>query len=681
MLFNEEQSKVIKHIYGPLLCIAGPGSGKTTSIIQRVINMIENGVNPNSILVVTFTKAAADDMRQKFLKKENHKNGVTFGTIHSFCFSVLRNYDASKYNRDSILTDIEQKDFIRTQIRPLRIEWVDQEGVINSIIGAISNIKNNGINPNTIEVNGCNNKTFMAIYDAYENFKAENNKIDYDDMLFITNQLFEKDQSIIDKWRDQYEYLIVDEFQDTNELQAKILYDIAYPRNNICIIGDDDQSIYAFRGAIPRIMLEFEKQFPNCQKVILNKNYRSEPEIVNSTRKLIEHNQVRFQKPLEATKQGNGNVKHISVRNRDKEISLIIKDLKAKQKAGYPLNDIAILYRTNNQAPQLTQALIKANIPFYTYELVLSNYDHWIFRDIKTFKKVVDDTCNINEFLSIINRPNRFISRKILPIKYSEKGVMNAPFKIAEDWRKKQLYDKLSDWYTTIHMMKNMKPSEFITAIRKDLEYDKFIVSYAEANQLDKSQFFDILDEIQDNAEPFENFDSWMKFVENELQTFKEKMKNKVKDNSVTLSTMHRAKGLEWENVIILDANEDITPYYKAETDEELEEERRMFYVAATRAKTNLTIYSIEKRNKTEMTVSRFVKEMLYVNENRNRDDQLHEVTATTQFNKGDWVFHKTFGVGRIMTTDNEKITIVFENEGLKTLAQDWCTKNLQLFN
>jgi DNA helicase-2/ATP-dependent DNA helicase PcrA len=144
---------------------------------------------------------------------------------------------------------------------------------------------------------------------------------------------------------------------------------------------------------------------------------------------------------------------------------------------------------------------------------------------------------------------------------------------------------------------------------------------------------------------------------------------------------MHRAKGLEWENVIILDANEDITPYHKAETDEELEEERRMFYVAATRAKSNLTIYSIEKRNKTEMTVSRFVKEMLYVSENRNRDDQLHDATSTTQFNKGDWVFHKTFGVGRIMTTDNDKIIIVFENEGLKTLEKKWCTNNLQLFN
>ena len=172
-----------------------------------------------------------------------------------------------------------------------------------------------------------------------------------------------------------------------------------------------------------------------------------------------------------------------------------------------------------------------------------------------------------------------------------------------------------------------------------------------------------------------------MDFVEKELITFKEKMKNKVKSDSVTLSTMHRAKGLEWENVIILDANEDITPYYKAENEEEIEEERRMFYVAATRAKTNLTIYSIEKRNKTEMTVSRFVKEMLYETKTRDREEQLHDATATTQFNKGDWVFHKTFGVGMIMFIEKDTIKIAFENAGLKTLAKDWCTQNLQLFN
>jgi DNA helicase-2/ATP-dependent DNA helicase PcrA len=283
----------------------------------------------------------------------------------------------------------------------------------------------------------------------------------------------------------------------------------------------------------------------------------------------------------------------------------------------------------------------------------------------------------------VINRPNRFVSRKILPIKYSEKGVMNAPFKLTEEWRKKQLYDKLANWYDSIHLMKNMKPSDFIATVRKDLEYDKFIIAYSEANQLDKSQFFDILNEIQDNAEPFEDFDSWMSFVENELVVFKEKMKNKVKEDSVTLSTIHRAKGLEWEHVIILDANEEITPYYKAETEEELEEERRMFYVAATRAKTNLTMYSIEKRNKTQMTVSRFVNEMLHKTkaETKNRENQLQEVTGITQFAKGDWVFHKVFGIGMIMFVNDNEISIAFENEGLKTLTKSWCVTNLQIFN
>ena len=680
MTFNNEQLRVINHIDGPVLCIAGPGSGKTTSIIQRIVNMTNKDIDPHSILVVTFTKAAADDMKRKYQNKENSKNGVSFGTIHSFCLSVLRDYDNEKYGQGNILTDIEQREFIKTQIKPLHIEWGDQDSSINSIIGAISVVKNNGVNPNSVEVHGCSTKAFIAIYNAYERFKAENNKIDYDDMLFITNKLFENDYAVLNKWRNRYRYLIVDEFQDTNKLQAKILYTLARPKNNICIIGDDDQSIYAFRGAVPKIMLEFEKEFPLCEKIILNKNYRSEPEIVNSTRKLIEHNKTRFQKPLEATKQGTGNITHIVAKNRDKEIALIIKDLKAKQKAGISLSDTAILYRMNNQAPQLTQALIKANIPFYTCEPVYSNYEHWVFRDIKLFKKVADGACTIGEFLYVINRPNKFVSKSILPFTYSEKEVMKAPSKLPIEWQQKKMFNELSKWYESLHIMKSMKPSDFITAVRKDLRYDSFITTYSETNQLDKTQFFDILDEIQDEAEPFEDFTSWMKFVENELRIFKDKIKNKKEENSVVLSTMHRAKGLEWENVIIIDANEDITPYSKAETDEEMEEERRMFYVAATRAKTNLTVYSIERRNKTVMTASRFINEMLFEKTVRSRENQLHDATTMTKFRRGEWVFHKTFGIGMVTVVDSDNITIAFEKEGVKMLDKNWCINNLQLF-
>ena len=680
--FNEQQMKVINHIDGPLLCIAGPGSGKTTSIIQRVVNMTENGVNPYSILVVTFTKAAADDMKNKYENKPGAKPGVTFGTIHSLCFSILKKYDPERYSRNCVLSDADQREFIRTQLRPLHIEWIDQDYIINGIIGAISSIKNNGVNPNDIEVDGCSNKKFIEIFNEYEEFKATNSKIDYDDMLFMTNKLFEKDHTLLDEWRDKFEYLIIDEFQDTNELQAKILYDIAYPRNNICIIGDDDQSIYMFRGAVPRIMLEFENQFPGCEKVILNKNYRSEPEIVAATRRLIEHNEVRFDKPLEAAKQGVGKITHISTKNRDREISQIVKDLRARQKLGIPLDEVAILYRTNNQAAQLAQALIKANIPFYTYELVVSIYDHWIFRDIKMFKKVVDGTCSINEFLMIINRPNKYVSRKILPLTYSEKGVINASAKMGADWQRKKMFEQLSDWYAWIHDMEKMKPAEFIATIRKHLEYDKFIKDYAEQNKLDKSQFLDVLNELQDSAEPFDTFDAWMAFAEKELVEFKEKMKSKKKEDSVVLLTMHRSKGLEWEDVIIIDANEEITPYYKAEEDDELEEERRMFYVAATRAKKNLTIYSIEKRNTTEMAVSRFVKEMMSEKVDREKaiQEQLKTATPTTQFHHGDWVFHKTFGLGMVTVVDATVITIAFNNAGIKRLGKDWCTENLQLF-
>ena len=679
--FNEEQKKIIEHVSGPLLCIAGPGSGKTTSIIERVVHMTHNGVNPNNILVVTFTKAAAEDMKKKYERKTDAKSGVVFGTIHSFCFTVLRKYNDKKYNVSNIITDIEQRDFFRSQIKPLRIEWIDQDYIISSIIGAISNIKNNGVDPNSIEVEGCSNEKFIEIYGAYEDFKEENDKLDYDDMLFLTNKLFENNIEILDYWRDRYSHIIVDEFQDTNELQSKILYDLAYPRNNICIIGDDDQSIYMFRGAMPRIMLQFEKQYPNCTKVILNKNYRSEPEIVNATKKLIEHNKVRFDKPLVAVKSGSGKIENLSFSNRDREITKVIKIIKDKQREGTPLSSIAILYRTNNQAQQVVQSLIKADIPFYTYEMVINIYNHWIFRDIMLFKKVVDGTCTINEFLAIINRPNKFVSRKILPIKYSEDGVMKCSLKMPHEWQQKRMFEDLSDWYFSIHKMEKQTPYQFIETIRKDLKYDKFIEEYAEKNKLDKSQFFDVIDDIQESAEPFRSFDEWMPFVDNEIKTFKDKMKSKSKENSVTLSTMHRSKGLEWDNVIIIDANEDITPYYKAESADEMEEERRMFYVAATRAKENLIICSIEKRNKTKMVLSRFVEEMINTKAERKMVEQDFKSVLPTEFQIGNWVFHKTFGIGMVSNMDATTMTISFKDAGMKTLEKKWCSENLQLFN
>ena len=951
MFYNDKQQEIVNHINGPLLCVAGPGSGKTTCMIGRVNNMVHSGVNPNQILVVTFTKAAADEMKERYLAMENSVEGPFFGTIHSLCFRILRKYAPEKYGRDSVLTEQDQRIFIRNQIKGMRIERIDQDAIINSITAAISNVKNNDLNPRLMEVDGCSTEQFYNIFTQYEDFKKQENKIDYDDMLFITDKILAEDKTTLSFWRNTFSHLVVDEFQDTNILQSRILYNIAYPKNNICVVGDDDQCqpegtmilmkdgtskaieqlkvgdeiafydtykemcrlkpkfgnpfkckieeianrdiinediveitteegnkssytrnhrtfvkvnfpankyvlsiarcsvtnkcvigvsalnnnefhltapwetkadkehcneiwllkifdtedeakkhynlvqnmvntnedefidncdilanilksfnrdirypffsrehtwlsqnlfttndevlifasnifsefmsaivyddeminnkryekivsvnyqhqnksrkvyslkttmktyiadniathncIYKFRGAVPQIMLDFEKQFDGCKKVILNVNHRSEPDIVATSKRLIEKNKVRFDKPLVAHKTGESVITYTAYKNRDKEIASIIKDIKYKQRKNENLDDIAILYRTNNQAAQITQAMIKADIPFYTNEMVVNIYDHWIFNDFKNFKKVVDGTCTINEFLSIINRPNKYISRKILPETYSEEGIMKSIFKISESWKRDKMRETLDDWFFWIDKMSEMTPYQFISCIRKNLEYDKYVKTYAETNKFDESQFVDVMDEIQDAAEAFSTFEEWNNYIEKELRDFREKMKEKKKEGSVALSTMHKAKGLEWKEVYIVDCNESITPYYKAEMSEDIEEERRMFYVAVTRAKEILHICHIEKRNKAPMYVSRFVKEMQPEVVKHTADQGLKTATATIEFKPQSWVFHKTFGRGMITKIDDKMVYIAFADAGMKTLDKDWCMANLQLF-
>lgn len=927
MHFNETQQKIVNHINGPLLCIAGPGSGKTTSIIGRVNNLVANGIQPSKILVVTFTKAAADEMKERYLKMPGAQLGPTFGTIHSLCFRILRNFDSERYTRDCVITEQEQRSFIRNEIKYLRIERSDQEGIINAILSAISNIKNNGLDPLKVDVEGCDSLQFNEIYKHYEQYKQDECKIDYDDMLFLTDKILSSNPDILSAWRNTFSHLIIDEFQDTNILQSQILYNIAYPLNNICVVGDDDQCqpagtkilmsnneeknieeiivgdklmkcgnpnennvkenivlnigkreyngnmitikadyflkssytadhrtfaklnfdkskyavclrldkknrfnmaripftaeefeklkkennkfwllyitksiedaenelkkiihqmimrtgikeilsfygkeydlpfydvdiewlatlnferndvielfaqnlmvwnmsvivnleqeynlskprysqieevaidntmtpitvyslhtstgtyvaddivthncIYRFRGAVPQIMLDFEKQFPNAQKVILNVNYRSEPEIVATSKRLIENNKIRFDKPLAAHKTGNAKITYESFKNRDKETAQIIKQIKQKQRKNEALDQIAILYRTNSQAAQLTQSFIKADIPFYTNEMIINIYDHWIFNDFKNFKKVADGTCTINEFLSIINRPNKYIARKNLPATYSKENILRSVMKIPETWKRDKMRETLEDWYYWTDRMATMKPYDFITTIRKNLDYDKYVKSYAESNKFDESQFVDIMNEIQDASETFETFEEWFAFTEKELQDFKEKMKEKKKENSVVLSTMHRSKGLEWDEVYIIDCNEDIIPYYRATDDEDMEEERRAFYVAVTRARKILHICSIEKRNKSPMYLSRFVEEMKAEEEEHKVDQNLKTINMEHQLKPQTWVFHKTFGNGMIIKNDGKMIQIAFTNVGMKTLDKNWCIENLQLF-
>ena len=436
-MFNEKQKQIVEHINGPLLCIAGPGSGKTSSVIGRVINMVEKGINPENILVVTFTKAAADEMQERFEKKSD-KTGVTFGTIHSICLKILKNYNSVFYNNECILEESKAQDFFSKIIDKRYIEKTEIESYVKSLMTAIGCIKNTQCLPEEVNVEGVTTEELKRCYKWYENWKNENHKIDFDDILIHTLDLFKTNEKVLNKWRKQYTHIIIDEYQDTNNLQAEIFYLLAKPKNNLCVVGDDDQSIYGFRGANPQVMLDFEKEFEGCKKVILDTNYRSETSIVEASKKLIENNNIRFKKELNAFKPEKGEIVVKNFATSMHQNKYLVEEIKSAHRTGISYDEMAVIFRTNSEANAIARLLVLHKIPIYTQDLITDVYKHWIFDDIKIFYKIALGTATMNEFRRVMNRPNNYLPHKLFTGEMSFENIYNCTTIIFEKWKREK---------------------------------------------------------------------------------------------------------------------------------------------------------------------------------------------------------------------------------------------------
>lgn len=303
-MFNESQLEAINHIDGPALVLAGPGSGKTTVITRRTKKLIEEGVSPDNILVVTFTKAAAVEMQERFTNLMNESDSnrneiitypVSFGTFHSIFYRIIQDSNGRKC---SILTEQNKADIIKEIVARLKVQTNDLMEFTRCIIGEISKVKGNGIPLDEYESLVCKKEEFDRIYAEYNCELRENNNIDFDDMVIICNEIFKNDEKALQKWRDKYRYVLIDEFQDINKMQYENIKMLITPRNNVFIVGDDDQAIYGFRGSVPRLMFDFKKDFPDCKEILLNINYRCPEEVLQMSLSLIENNKERFSKKL-----------------------------------------------------------------------------------------------------------------------------------------------------------------------------------------------------------------------------------------------------------------------------------------------------------------------------------------------------------------------------------------------
>ena len=581
MAFNETQKKAIRHRQGPMLVLAGPGSGKTTVITNRVRYLTEKaGVDPGHILVITFTRAAAREMKERYEQMTQAGcSRVSFGTFHSVFFLILKL--AYRYQAANIVREEQRIQFVRELLEHCDLEVEDEGEFIASVLSEISMVKGELMDLDHYYAKNCSEDVFKQLFLGYEEQLRKRRLLDFDDMLVMCYQLFKERPDILSAWQNKYKYILIDEFQDINRIQYEIVRMLAEPENNLFIVGDDDQSIYRFRGAKPEIMLGFERDYPDAPRLLLDQNYRSSRQIVEAAGNVIRHNRTRFPKDIRAAR---GNGRPLDIREWPEPIDeslAIAGELRDYASMGIAYEDMAVLYRTNLGPRLLIEKLMEYNIPFNMRDTVPNLYDHWIVKNVLSYIKAATGDLSRSNILTIINRPKRYVSRDALEGQMVNWEAVKS-FYQDKNW----MLDRIEQLEYDLIMLKTMAPAAAVNYIRKAVDYDSYLREYAGERRMKPEELLEVLDQLQESAAGFKTYDAWFAHMDHYRdQLLKQAQGGNGREKGVSLMTMHSSKGLEFRVVYILDANEGITPHHKAVLDPDVEEERRMFYVAMTRAK------------------------------------------------------------------------------------------------
>ena len=634
--FSDAQREAVTFGGGPLLVLAGPGSGKTFVITQRVKNLIEEKkADPRSILVLTFSRAAAREMEERFLRLVSGdfsapagggsacraasaaKRCPTFGTFHSFFFSVIRT--AYGYRADQVVTQEERLNTVRELICSAKIESGDLQNLAVNLLSEISLVKEARVSLENYYSVNCPAEVFRGIFRGYETALGRMRKIDYEDMLVMTYELLKARLDIREALTRRYQWILIDEFQDINRLQYEIVRMIAGETKNLTIVGDDDQSIYRFRGAKPEIMLGFQRDYPEAERVLLDINFRSTPEIVKTAGRLIQRNKKRFPKAIRAARPSGKPVNTVVCPDPSAEADYLVREIRSRVREGLSFGDIAVLYRTNLQPRILASRLMAENIPFRLQEALPDLMDHWIARDVAAYLRLSRNIPREGDLLRIMNRPNRYIRREAVRMEGETlEGLRRYYQKSGQTW----MFGRLNDFSRDLKMLAGGDVYQAVTYIRKEIGYDRFLKSYAEEHMIDPEELTEILDEVQDSAEGFRYPEDWFSHMKEFRLEIQKKRAGAEKSgapgkeadlaedrNQVHLMTFHASKGLEFPVVFLIDVNKGIVPHRKAFSRDDLEEERRMFYVAMTRARDELVILTCRKRFHRDAEESSFIEE------------------------------------------------------------------------
>lgn len=660
---NKAQEEAIATTEGPVIIISCPGSGKTTTLVRRIENIIKKGANPNKILMVTFSKASSLDMENKYIEMFKNNPGIRFSTIHSLCLTILS--QAGLYTYKDIMTDRDKVEFFLKKVYDLP-KMTDNITLVSTIMTEISYIKNNHINYNSknFKPQGIDKDIFIKIYKEYEQEKKSVGKIDFDDMLFECEKLLVNNPNILDQWQRRFDYIQCDEYQDTNLCQKNILYLLAANNNNLCVVGDDDQSIYGFRGADFEIMLNFPNDFPQAKVISMSTNYRSGQAIIDNADKLIKYNSNRFQKDFKSFRGDSQGFKgEVSLHDfeSDPEMSrAVANEIIKLHKEGIDYKDMAILFRNNRQSFMPVMALLREQIPIRTVENIKTIYHTSIYDDLKAYADLAMGIDVNKNLMDVINRPNRFLKkaafRKVEEFTYPNMVECLEYLMTKSAWQYGNAEENIKKWFKYLgpkQVTTDMDPTIFLDNLFSDnkIGYIKYIEQLSEFTNTPVEENQAIIEELYKDASKFDTLQEWLEHAENTREKIKQINRDTKAKEGVSLMTMHKSKGLEFKVVFVIGVNEGVLPSPRIKTDRGMEEERRLLYVAITRAKDRLYICSFKKP-------SRFIDEIVAEPKKIDISKKL----------KGTPVEHIEFGKGKVVKYDKNKIVVNFQRHGIKRL-------------
>ena len=603
---NTAQQKAVCHETGPMLVLAGPGSGKTTVLLCRISRLLERGLaKPQEILALTFSKVAAEEMKSRF-ENLNGASGVSFGTFHSIFFRILR----SRYgwNVEQIFQEEERRSILRNSIEAEKWDIPDLEEYISQFFSQLSLMNSELEQPNRFTPTGMPVEEFRKLYRAYEGYKERHEKLDFDDMLTQCYQLLREDAAVREYWQRKYKFILVDEFQDVNQAQFACLQILAEKHQNLFVVGDDDQSIYAFRGARPDFLLHFPTLYPAAKKVTLNTNYRSTERIVNLAERVIGNNEVRFVKNMKGIGEAGDKVTFFLAEDAAKEAAHIAEKIGRLLDEGMPLTEIAVIYRTNLQGGAFARELYKRGIPYDLRDNSGNVYEHWVAKDLLAYLLLAENEESDSALRRILNKPKRYIGKDLLAEAETMPYTLLRSFFVCpslKGWQEENLENLRID----LNQIRKRTPYDAVKYIRKVIGYDEYLEEFAAYRRTSAQVLQEIADEIMETAKDCADVRSFREQLERlSLQMKEQSRKKGQKRNGVALMTMHGAKGLEFRAVFLPSLVEGIVPHEKGM--DTVAEERRLFYVAMTRASEKLCLSAILQRYEKERKPSRFLAEM-----------------------------------------------------------------------